>query len=193
MIRPPPSDTFLRCLFRQSHPTFRCLLPSINPQPSYLNPSFHRRPLGLECQSFSYCVRLWHGFGRHKWYQHHAPIWPFRKLESSPTRLEDDGHGDMDESKHLLRSPSPSDLDTVSDATPKNRSSSRAFERWLFTDWLRDNKSARKAGRQKEPALPILKDAKWNSGDNPVLVATLLIGIGVLVSAVTERVATTTI
>ena len=113
--------------------------------------------------------------------------------ESSPTRLEDDGHGDMDESKHLLRSPSPSDLDTVSDATPKNRSSSRAFERWLFTDWLRDNKSARKAGRQKEPALPILKDAKWNSGDNPVLVATLLIGIGVLVSAVTERVATTTI
>jgi hypothetical protein len=64
----------------------------------------------------------------------------------------------------------------------------RSFERWLFTDWLQDNKSARKAGRQKEPALPILKDAKWNSGDNPVLAASALIGLGVLISAVTERV-----
>jgi hypothetical protein len=64
----------------------------------------------------------------------------------------------------------------------------RSFERWLFTDWLQDNKSARKAGRQKEPALPILKDAKWNSGDNPVLAAAALIGLGVLFTAVTERV-----
>lgn len=68
------------------------------------------------------------------------------------------------------------------------RQDSRAFERWLFTDWLQDNKSARKAGRQKEAALPVLKDAKWNSGDNPVLVASALIGAGVLFSAVTERV-----
>jgi hypothetical protein len=65
----------------------------------------------------------------------------------------------------------------------------RVFERWLFTDWLQDNKSDRKAGRQKEPALPILKDAKWNSGDNPVLVASALLGAGVMFSAVTERVA----
>ena len=43
----------------------------------------------------------------------------------------------------------------------------RDFERWLFTDWL--NKPDKKGGRQKEPALPILKQAKWNSGDNPVL------------------------
>jgi len=65
----------------------------------------------------------------------------------------------------------------------------RNFERWLFTDWLQDNKSARKAGRRKEPALPILKDARWNSGDNPVLAASALIGIGVLFTVVTERVA----
>ena len=65
----------------------------------------------------------------------------------------------------------------------------RAFERWLFTDWLRDNKSERQPGRQKEPALPILKDAKWNSGDNPVLAATLLIGLGVVFTSVTERIA----
>ena len=44
----------------------------------------------------------------------------------------------------------------------------RDFERWLFSDWL--NKPSSKGGRQKEPALPILKDAKWNSGDNPVVV-----------------------
>jgi hypothetical protein len=65
----------------------------------------------------------------------------------------------------------------------------RGFERWLFTDWLIDNKSARQAGRQKEPALPILKNAKWNSGDNPVLAATALLSMGLLFSAVTERVA----
>ena len=65
----------------------------------------------------------------------------------------------------------------------------RAFERWLFTDWLQDNKSKRKGGRQKEPALPILKDAKWNSGDNPVVVAAFLMLVGILFTTFTERLA----
>ena len=65
----------------------------------------------------------------------------------------------------------------------------RAFERWLFSDWLRDNKSERRAGRQKDAALPFLKDAKWNSGDNPVLAATALILVGVLFSSLLERLA----
>lgn len=69
-----------------------------------------------------------------------------------------------------------------------SQSIDRAFERWLFTDWLENNKSERKAGRQKEPALPILKDAKWNSGDNPVVVAAALMVIGLTVTALTERV-----
>lgn len=68
----------------------------------------------------------------------------------------------------------------------------RDFERWLFTDWLQQrknkNKSNKKSGRQKEPALPILKNAKWNSGDNPVLAASALIGVGVVASAVLEKV-----
>mmetsp|Transcript_11743 Transcript_11743/g.21668 ORF Transcript_11743/g.21668 Transcript_11743/m.21668 type:complete len:222 (-) Transcript_11743:74-739(-) len=68
------------------------------------------------------------------------------------------------------------------------KGSDRALERWLFTDWLVDNKSARKAGRQKEPALPLLKQAKWNSGDNPVVVAGLLMLIGLLLTAITERI-----
>jgi hypothetical protein len=72
--------------------------------------------------------------------------------------------------------------------SPAPSKDDRSFERWLFSDWLQDNKSARKAGRQKEPALPFLKDAKWNSGDNPVLAASALIGLGVLFTAVTERV-----
>ncbi len=65
----------------------------------------------------------------------------------------------------------------------------RAFERWLFTDWLEDNKSERKGGRQKEPALPILKSAKWNSGDNPVVVAAFLMLVGLVFTALTERLA----
>ena len=61
-------------------------------------------------------------------------------------------------------------VDTTRIETVKqpNVGDGRDFERWLFSDWL--NKPNTKGGRQKEPALPILKDAKWNSGDNPVLV-----------------------
>lgn len=62
----------------------------------------------------------------------------------------------------------------------------RNFERWLFSDWMNDNKSA-KGGRQKPSALPVLKNAKWNSGDNPVLVTTAMLMVGVIVAAITER------
>mmetsp|Transcript_25051 Transcript_25051/g.51211 ORF Transcript_25051/g.51211 Transcript_25051/m.51211 type:complete len:240 (-) Transcript_25051:390-1109(-) len=75
----------------------------------------------------------------------------------------------------------------ATDATVKlNAGDGRDFERWLFSDWL--NRGGGKAGRQKEPAIPVLKDAKWNSGDNPVLVASALIGVCVLIASVTERV-----
>ena len=74
------------------------------------------------------------------------------------------------------------DEDTVS--SPRN------LERWLFTDWLvqREKKLKGQSTTKKEPALPILKDARWNSGDNPVLAATGLIGICVLVASLTERI-----
>jgi hypothetical protein len=75
---------------------------------------------------------------------------------------------------------------TVSNTTDSTVSN-RKFEQWLFTDWL--EKPASKGGRQKEPALPFLKKAKWNSGDNPVVAATALIGLGVLFTSVTERIA----
>lgn len=65
----------------------------------------------------------------------------------------------------------------------------RDLERWLFSDWL-NRPSASKGGRQKEPALPVLKDAKWNSGDNPVLVTAAIMMVGIVLASITERVAT---
>lgn len=58
----------------------------------------------------------------------------------------------------------------------------RKVEKWLFADWLNPNK-------KKEAAVPFLKKAKWNSGDNPVLVASALIGFAVMFASVTERIA----
>jgi len=65
----------------------------------------------------------------------------------------------------------------------------RDFERWLFTDWL-NKPNMSKGGRRKDPALPILKDAKWNSGDNPVLVTAAIMILGVVVASITERIVT---
>lgn len=65
----------------------------------------------------------------------------------------------------------------------------RDFERWLFTDWL-NKPNTKKGGRQKEPALPILKQAKWNSGDNPVLVTAAIMMLGVMLASITERIKT---
>ncbi len=59
----------------------------------------------------------------------------------------------------------------------------KQLERWLLTDWLRDNKSAKPA------ALPFLKKAKWNSGDNPVLVAVGGIMACVIAASLSERLA----
>ena len=86
---------------------------------------------------------------------------------------------------------------TMSTLSPKTRD--RAFERWLFSDWLNPSSMQQQqqqqqgsrtmgGGRQKEPALPILKQAKWNSGDNPVLAATALILLGVTMTASVEQI-----
>ena len=77
-------------------------------------------------------------------------------------------------------------------SSSNNNSNNRKLEQWLFTDWLeqkkeKDSAGTRKPGRQKEPALPILKSAKWNSGDNPVLAATALIMAGVVLASITEQ------
>mmetsp|Transcript_3744 Transcript_3744/g.4912 ORF Transcript_3744/g.4912 Transcript_3744/m.4912 type:complete len:223 (-) Transcript_3744:330-998(-) len=74
------------------------------------------------------------------------------------------------------------------DGVTERESDGRDFERWLFTDWLENNKSEGKPGRKKEPALPILKSAKWNSGDNPVVVTAAIMMVGVIIASVTERV-----
>ena len=56
----------------------------------------------------------------------------------------------------------------------------RQLEQWLFTDWLQ--------GRTRKPAaLPFFKKAKFNSGDNPILVAAALIGTAVITASVVEQ------
>lgn len=80
-----------------------------------------------------------------------------------------------------------SDIDKSNELIKPNVGDGRDFERWLFSDWL--NKPSSKGGRQKEPALPILKEAKWNSGDNPVLVTAAIMMLGVVLASITERVA----
>ena len=82
------------------------------------------------------------------------------EFNATTSTIEELGTQDIMESNTADRS--------VDGTTKPNVGDGRGFERWLFTDWL--NKPDAKGGRQKEPALPILKDAKWNSGDNPVLV-----------------------
>eukprot|EP00980_Cylindrotheca_fusiformis_P024742 scaffold12369_cov97-Cylindrotheca_fusiformis.AAC.8 len=133
-----------------------------------------------------------------------ANVWAEQVVPVSRTKLAiSKSRGEVKEYLDELRASDPSlvnatatgDLDgagntsdmAVSNSSKDNNSSNRSFERWLFTDWLEDNKSERKGGRQKEPALPVLKDAKWNSGDNPVLAASALLGAGILFSAIVER------
>lgn len=60
----------------------------------------------------------------------------------------------------------------------------RQVEQWLFTDWLDNNNNK----SQKAPAVPFLKQAKWNSGDNPVVVTAAIMMVGIVVASVTERV-----
>ena len=52
-------------------------------------------------------------------------------------------------------------------------------KKWLFADWLRPG--------PKKAALPMLKKAKWNSGDNPILVAFSAVISCVIASSIAER------
>ena len=56
----------------------------------------------------------------------------------------------------------------------------KRFERWFLSDWLNKN-------NKKSSAIPFLKKAKWNSGDNPILVAFAGILSLVLVASIAER------
>ena len=79
--------------------------------------------------------------------------------------------------------------ESVSESS-SNGGDGRGLERWLFSDWLVNNTSAGGGGRKKEPALPFLKKAKWNSGDNPVVVTAAIMMVGIVIASVTERVGT---
>ena len=70
-------------------------------------------------------------------------------------------------------------LDELRDADDDDN---RKVEQWLFTDWLDKSKT------KKAPAVPFLKKAKWNSGDNPVVVTAAMMMVGIVVASFTERV-----
>uniref|UniRef100_A0A7S2SL30 Transmembrane protein n=1 Tax=Eucampia antarctica TaxID=49252 RepID=A0A7S2SL30_9STRA len=95
-------------------------------------------------------------------------------------------NGDVKEYLDELKEASLLDSDEELSSKPNdvlpNVGDGRDLERWLFSDWLNKNK------QPKNPAIPfVLKKAKWNSGDNPVLVASALIFAGVLAGALSER------
>jgi hypothetical protein len=76
--------------------------------------------------------------------------------------------------------------EVLDDLAEKNAAGSptsgeKRVERWLLTDWLRNEK-------RKEPALPFLPRSKFNSGDNPILAAGLLIVLTGVVSATVKQV-----
>jgi hypothetical protein len=99
----------------------------------------------------------------------------------------DEFNSGEDQSVETVSGVGPKPGTEVNAVQVKNSDDGRNFERWLFTDWLENNKSSGKPGRKKEPALPILKSAKWNSGDNPVLVTFAMMMVGVIIASVTER------
>jgi hypothetical protein len=97
--------------------------------------------------------------------------------------------------EHALTLTAAEEAPASTEPTGRDRGPSRAFERWLFSDWLsqartraRNRDGPGPARRQKDPAIPVLlPNAKWNSGDNPVLAASALIAMGVVASAVVEK------
>ena len=81
----------------------------------------------------------------------------------------------------LSISKSRGDVRSYLDEIKADGDDSRKMEKWLFADWLN--------GRtEKDAAIPFLKKAKWNSGDNPVLVTSAILGLCVIIASLTERI-----
>ena len=94
---------------------------------------------------------------------------PEKRLEISKSKKAGELKGVLDELAE----------ENVEAGTPT--SGEKRLERWLLTDWLRQEK-------RKEPALPFLPRSKFNSGDNPILAAGLLILLTGVLSAVVKQV-----
>jgi hypothetical protein len=106
---------------------------------------------------------------------------------ASTTTITTDTTGGAEPDEMMTASLDDNTNDTSSSSSIHNNiNNNRSFERWLFTDWLQStNKSAPRT--KKAPAVPLLPSAKWNSGDNPVLVTTAMMMVGIVVASITER------
>eukprot|EP01036_Dinobryon_divergens_P033846 gene33846-43732_t len=78
-------------------------------------------------------------------------------------------------------------LDSIDDDSNNedNNDGQKRMLRWVFTDWLRNRNIDTRVS--KDAALPFLKKAKWNSGDNPILVAFGAIMACVIAASLAER------
>lgn len=109
---------------------------------------------------------------------------PGDTMETTPeTRLQKEEEEDIVLST-MTTMTAPPYPPTASTPSSKTNNKSRAFERWLFTDWLNTYQNKK---TKKEPAIPVLKSAKWNSGDNPVLVTAAMMMVGIIIASWTER------
>jgi hypothetical protein len=63
----------------------------------------------------------------------------------------------------VAKSKANGEIRSMLDDIRESSEGEKQLQKWFFSDWLRKEK--------KPAAIPFLKKAKWNSGDNPVLVA----------------------
>ena len=63
----------------------------------------------------------------------------------------------------VAKSKANGEIRSMLDDIRESSEEDKQLQKWFFSDWLRKEK--------KPVAIPFLKKAKWNSGDNPVLVA----------------------
>ena len=80
----------------------------------------------------------------------------------------------------LAKSKAKGEVRELLDTIRESDDNEMQLERWFFNDWLKKEK--------KSAAVPFLKKAKWNSGDNPVLVAFAAIFSCVIAASAFERV-----
>ena len=82
----------------------------------------------------------------------------------------------------LARSKASGELRSLLDDIDSAPSDQMKVQRWFFTDWLKKQR-----GVSKPAAIPFLKKTKWNSGDNPILVAFGGIMATVVAASIAER------
>uniref|UniRef100_A0A0G4FKJ7 Uncharacterized protein n=1 Tax=Chromera velia CCMP2878 TaxID=1169474 RepID=A0A0G4FKJ7_9ALVE len=86
----------------------------------------------------------------------------------------------------LARSKRDGEVRSYLDQLETAEGGERSVERWFFSDWLSRDKGDEK--KKKPAAVPFLKKAKWNSGDNPLVVTTGVTLLTIAVSTLAKEI-----